>query len=333
MSLMAIDSTSGREGEMIAFTESRLQEWGWPVTRIPVSQGRDCLFAGDPAAARVVLSTHLDTVPPYIPPVHGSNALYGRGACDAKGIAAAMICAADELRSRDIGVGLLFLVGEETSHDGASAANAWARANFTAEPRALIGGEPTESTLAAGTKGAMRVVLRTHGKAAHSAYPELGESAISKLVALLAELNSLALPVDPTLGPTTVNIGAISGGVADNVIAPWAEARLMARLVTSAEDMWKLIERWVDGRADLERGAAVPPMKLATLEGFPVSVAAFATDIPALNAWGTPYLFGPGSVHVAHTPNEQVRIDELECAVSTYVKIALGAIEQLGSVT
>ncbi|HSA55310.1 MAG TPA: peptidase dimerization domain-containing protein, partial [Gemmatimonadaceae bacterium] len=190
-------------------------------------------------------------------------------------------------------------------------------------------GEPTGSTLAVGTKGAMRIVVRTAGRAAHSAYPELGESAIAKLVRLLAELDTLELPTDPVLGATTINIGAVSGGVADNVIAPAAEARLMARLVSPDEEVWRVLERWADGRAAIEQGVTVPAVRLRTLAGFPTSVAAFATDIPSLTHWGTPYLFGPGSVHVAHTPDEHVSVDELEMAVGAYVKIAEQALEAL----
>jgi acetylornithine deacetylase len=235
------------------------------------------------------------------------------------------------LRDRDISVALLFVVGEETTHDGARAANQWAAANLRSRPRALINGEPTESTVALGTKGALRVVVRTTGRAAHSAYPELGDSAISRLVALLAELDRLPLPTDPILGSTTVNIGAISGGVADNVIAPAAEARLMARLVTPAEEVMPLLQRWAAGRATLEPGITVPPVKLSPVDGFPTSVAAFATDLPSLTNWGTPYLFGPGSVHVAHTDDEFVSVAELEQAVEAYVKLATAAVARLGA--
>ncbi len=308
---------------------SLLESRGWLVMRIPVTSGRDCLLARSHADPDVTLSTHLDTVPPYIPPSLKGDRLSGRGACDAKGIAAAMVVAAERLRERDTSVALLFVVGEETTHDGARAANQWAAANLRSRRRVLINGEPTESTLALGTKGAMRVIVRTAGRAAHSAYPELGDSAISRLVSMLAELERLPLPSDPVLGATTVNIGAISGGVADNVIAPAAEARLMARLVTPAEDVLPLLERWAAGRATLEQGITVPPVRLTPVDGFPTSVAAFATDLPSLTNWGTPYLFGPGSVHVAHTDDEFVSVAELERAVDAYVRLATVAISRL----
>jgi acetylornithine deacetylase len=228
--LMRIDSTSGREGEVIAFTETLLRGRGWTTRRIPVSPGRDDLLATSGESPRVTFSTHLDTVPPYIPPRLEGRRLFGRGACDAKGIAASMICAAERLRARGDPVALLFVVGEETAHDGAHAANLAALPGC----RVLINGEPTESTLALGTKGALRVIVRTTGRAAHSAYPSLGISATAGLVRLLAALDAIAWPVDEVLGETTVNIGSVSGGVADNVLAPAAEARLMIRLVTPA---------------------------------------------------------------------------------------------------
>ncbi len=224
--LVRIPSISGTEAEVVGAVEMLLRERAWSVQRIAVSPGRDDVWATACDAPLVTLSTHLDTVPPYIPPRTDAGRLYGRGACDAKGIAAAMIVAAERLRAREVPVGLLFVVGEETVHDGALAAN-----TMVTTSRVLIDGEPTESRLAVGTKGALRAVVRTTGRAAHSAYPELGRSAIRELVHLLATLDDVPLPTDPVLGATTINIGALSGGVADNVIAPWAEARLMIRLV------------------------------------------------------------------------------------------------------
>lgn len=326
-SLMSIDSTTGREGQVIDAMHALLVSSGWPVLRIPVSPGRDCLLARSHADPRVTLSTHLDTVPPYSAPLLMGDRLSGRGACDAKGIAASMMLAAERLREQGTPVALLFVVGEETTHDGARAANQWAAAHLGSRQRVLINGEPTESTLALGTKGAMRVIVRTTGRAAHSAYPEFGDSAIARLVSMLAGLERLPLPSDPILGPTTINIGAISGGVADNVIAPFAEARLMARLVTPAEDIFAILERWAaTGRGTLERGVTVPAVHLSPIDGFTTSVAAFATDLPSLTNWGEPYLFGPGSVHVAHTDNEHVSVAELEAAVDGYVRLARAAV-------
>src|SRR5690349_22259436 len=253
LDLCEIDSTSGREGEVIAFAEGLLGGRGWATTRIPVTPGRDALLATSGEAPWVTFSTHLDTVPPFIPPRREGGRLWGRGTCDAKGIAAAMICAAEQLRAEGRGVAVLLVVGEETAHDGAKAANAWAKANGV-RSRALINGEPTESTVALGTKGAMRFTLRTEGRACHPAYPHLGVSATMALVRLLAELDTLELPEDATLGPTTINVGSLTGGVADNVVAPWAEARLMARLVTDAEALRERMLAWVDGRATVTWG-------------------------------------------------------------------------------
>ena len=320
---MAIDSTSGREGDVIAFTERLLAGRGWRTTRIPVTPGRDDLLATAGDAPLVTLSTHLDTVPPFIPPRLDGNTIHGRGACDAKGIAAAMIVAAERLREHGLPVALLFVVGEETTHDGAHAANRVATTS-----RVLINGEPTENRLALGTKGALRMRLTTAGRAAHSAYPHLGESATRKLVRLLATLDDVELPADPVLGATTVNIGRLAGGVADNVVAPAAEARLMARLVGPAEEVLRRFERWAGETATVEAGETVPAVRLTPLPGFDTDVVAYATDVPNVTNWGVPYLLGPGTIHVAHTDEERVEVAELEQAVELYVRLAREALER-----
>lgn len=324
--MMEIDSTSGREGAVVDWLENYLAGADWRVRRIPVTAGRDDLLATSADNPRVTLSTHVDTVPPFIPPRLDGERLWGRGACDAKGIAASMILAADQLRAKEVPVALLFVVGEEVSHDGAEAAN-----HVRTTSKILINGEPTKSTLAVGTKGAMRFTLRTRGEAAHSAYPHLGRSAITDLVRLLREIEDLDLPRDPELGETTINIGLISGGIADNVMAPDAEARLMARLVTDPDRFVDLLRRWVGDRAELEIGITVALARLGTLPGFPTSVAAYATDIPKLTNWGKPYLFGPGSIHHAHRDDEHVAVAELRAAVDSYVRIAQAALHELSS--
>ena len=318
--LMSTDSTSGHEQALMTPFADELARRGWAVTRIPVSGGRIDVLATTGTPPFVTLQTHLDTVPPYIAPTRDARRLYGRGSCDAKGIAAAMLVAAERLRARGRPVAMLFVVGEETTHDGAHAADAWVRATGF-RSTALVGGEPTEGTLAVGTKGAMRVIVRTKGKAAHSAYPHLGRSATRELVHLLAELDSLDLPRDELLGETTVNIGSVAGGVADNVVAPAAEARIMARLVGPADEVWARLERWIAGRAELERSIEIPAMRLGILDGFPTSVVAFATDIPALAGWGAPYLFGPGTIHLAHRDDEHVEIADLRSAADNYERI------------
>jgi acetylornithine deacetylase len=322
--LMKRDSTSGQEGAAMEWLARYLAEREWKVTRIPVTEGRFDVLATSGDTPVVTLSTHIDTVPPYIAPRLDGDTIWGRGACDAKGIAASMICAGETLRAQGKAVALLFVVGEEVTHDGAEAAN-----RIPTTSKVLINGEPTESKLALGTKGALRFTIRTTGQAAHSAYPHLGRSAISELVKLLAEVDSLRLPADPQLGDTTINIGKISGGVADNVMAPSAEAHLMARLVTPSAELETVLRAWIGDRAELEFGITVELARLGTVPGFGTCVAAYATDIPKLTRWGTPHLFGPGSIHVAHRDDEHVSVAELRAAVDAYVRIATGAMERL----
>jgi acetylornithine deacetylase len=324
LALMRIDSTSGREGDVIQFAQTMLESAGWTVQRIPVSEGRDNIYASTGEAPLVTLSTHLDTVPPYIAPRVDRGRVWGRGACDAKGIAAAMICAAERLVESAVPVGLLFVVGEETTHDGAHAANAWPTTS-----RALIDGEPTESTLAVGTKGALRLILRAEGVAAHSAYPHLGRSAIHTLLDVLGDVRALDLPRDPVLGDTTLNVGVVAGGVADNVVAAEAHARVMIRLVSDADDVHARVRDAVRDRVEIREVVRVPPMRLATIDGFSTSVVAYATDVPVLSAWGTPYLFGPGSINVAHRDDEHIEIDELYAAVDAYERLVHAALERV----
>jgi acetylornithine deacetylase len=320
MQLMATESTTGREGRVITVAEVLLTELGWNVRRIPVTPGRDNLLAYGSSPVALVFSTHLDTVPPYIPPSIDGDRLLGRGACDAKGIAAAMICAATALRNQGVPVGVLLVVGEEAPHDGAAAAN-----KVKNSCKVLINGEPTESKLGVGTKGALRCTITTLGKAAHSAYPQNGISATSNLVKLLTELEALALPSHPILGATTVNIGGLAGGVADNVIAPSATARLMVRLVTPADETIALLQSWLGDRGKLQVETIVQPVLLGAVGGFATDVVAYATDVPELSNWGTPYLFGPGSIHVAHTDHEFIEVAELRAAVDAYQRLALAA--------
>jgi acetylornithine deacetylase len=330
LALMQVESTSGREGPIIQFVETLLKSRGWLTWRIPVDEGRDTLLARCVKAAagdaHVTLSTHLDTVPPFIAPHRDGSVIRGRGACDAKGIAAAMVCAAERLRDEGTAVALLFVIGEETSHDGARAANASPLA--TSASRVLINGEPTESALAVGTKGALRVIVRTSGRAAHSAYPHLGRSATADLVAILAELGTVALPTHAVLGDTTVNIGMLAGGVADNVVAPSATARLMARLVVEADETLDHLRRWIRGRAEMDVSHSVPPMLLSPLPGYPTAVVAYATDVPNLTRFGRPYLFGPGSITVAHTDDEFIDIAELRASVDMYTRLAQEALRR-----
>jgi acetylornithine deacetylase len=326
LDLARVPSISGAEGEVVGTVEQLLRGRGWEVQRIPVSPGRDDILATTGTPPVLTLSTHLDTVPPFIAPRLDGDCLSGRGSCDAKGIAAAMICAADRLRMEGMAVALLFVIGEESSHDGATAAN-----DVPTTSRILINGEPTERLLATGTKGALVATLRTVGRAAHSAYPHLGHSATRDLVHLLASLDAVVLPTDPVLGATTVNIGMLSGGLAENVVAPSAEARIMVRLVGPSGTVESRLRDWAEPTGSLEFTRLVPPVLLRTVPGFETGVVAYATDIPRLTNWGTPYLFGPGSIHVAHTDHEHVSAADLVRAVDDYVRLARAALAATGA--
>ncbi|MBC7842512.1 MAG: M20/M25/M40 family metallo-hydrolase [Gemmatimonadaceae bacterium] len=321
MQLMATESTTGNEGRVVTVAEGILTGLGWNIRRIPVTPGRDDLLAYGEKPVELVFSTHLDTVPPYHPPHIEGDRLLGRGSCDAKGIAAAMICAATALRDEGLAVGVLLVVGEEAPHDGAIAANLVPNGC-----KVLINGEPTESKLAIGTKGALRCTITTRGKAAHSAYPHLGISATSNLVKLLTELEALSLPTHPILGSTTVNIGGLAGGVADNVVAPDATARLMIRIVTPGDETIALLQHWLGDRGELSIETVVQPVLLGSVPGFDTDVVAYATDVPELSNWGTPFLYGPGSIHVAHTDHEFIEIAEMRAAVEAYQRLAKAAL-------
>ena len=314
--LLAIQSPTGEESDVVDFVSRWLLGRGWNVELQEVTRGRANIWATRNGNG-VTLSTHLDTVPPYVAPREDDGRLYGRGACDAKGIAAAMLAAADRLaKAGEQRVDLLFLVGEEQGSDGARAAN-----RLSATSKYLVNGEPTESKLASGAKGSQRVILRFRGRAAHSAYPELGKSAIAPMLELLPTIDRLDLPNDPVLGATTVNIGWIKAGTAGNIIPELAETELMFRLVGDVKPLKKSLEKWVDDKAEIEYGSYIPAQKFHTIKGFDVAPVAYTTDIPLLSKWGKPLLFGPGSIHVAHTPDEFIAVDELRNSVDAYERI------------
>lgn len=315
--LLSIQSTTGSEGTTVDFVSRWLVGRGWNVTLQEVSRGRANIWASR-SGGGVTFSTHLDTVPPYVAPRLEGTKLFGRGSSDAKGIAAAMLVAADRLAgSGEKRVELLFVVGEEKGSDGARAAN-----NLGTKSRFLINGEPTESKLASGAKGSLRATIRTRGREAHSAYPHLGQSAIEPMLELLPTLRKLPLPSDPVLGETTVNIGTIKGGTEANVIPAHAEAEIMFRLVSDVGPIKKMILDWAKGRADVEFGSHIPAQRFATVPGFDTEPVAYTSDIPLLSNWGEPFLFGPGSIHVAHTPDEFIDVDELRASVDDYERLA-----------
>jgi acetylornithine deacetylase len=264
-----------------------------------------------------VLSTHMDTVPPFYPSSEDDLFLYGRGSCDAKGIIAAQVAAAERLREAGVRAALLFVVGEERDSAGAKVANLHPKGS-----RFLINGEPTDNRLALASKGVLRVEVRASGTMAHSAYPELGDSAVHKLVQVLDRLRTLSLPSVEGVGPSTLNIGVIAGGHAPNVIADAATAQVLIRLVGPSDETRRAVEQAAAGLAEVEFTLEIPFVRMRKIEGLETMVAAFTTDIPALDQWGEPLLLGPGSIHVAHTPFEKIAKRELLAAVDLYFEVA-----------
>ncbi len=321
--LVDIDSTTGREGEAGQWLAGYLRSRGFAVVEQAVDASRFNVLATVPDAADppvVVLSTHFDCVPPFFPSRLDGDRIYGRGSCDAKGILAAQVMAADLLRrSGETRVGMVFVVGEERGSDGARRANEAAAAGGRVL-RFLINGEPTDRRLGLATRGILRLRFKASGRAAHSSFPELGESAIDKLIDTLMELRRIDLPVDAVLGRTHYTVGLISGGVAPNVVSPSAECEVMFRTVSDAADVRAAI-RGVEPRVAVEHVLDVPPVRLSTVPGFDTAVFPYTTDIPFLGRWGQPLLFGPGSVHQAHTADEFVDVAELRAAVDGYVSI------------
>jgi acetylornithine deacetylase len=291
---------------------------GYTTHKMAVAHERFNVVATlDDLPPQVVFSTHMDTVPPFIPSSEDHENIYGRGTCDAKGIIAAQIAACQRLRKEEAAVGMLFVVGEERDSLGAKVANESAPGS-----RFLINGEPTENKIAVASKGALRVQLTASGRMAHSAYPELGESAIEKLLTAIERLRALELPVNPEVGPCTMNIGIIEGGRAPNVIADHARAHLLYRLVGPSEPLKTQITAAVAGLAEAEFVLEIPFVKLRTVSGIESMVAKFTTDIPWLSQWGTPVLIGPGSIHVAHTEREFISKKQLHEAADLYCAIA-----------
>jgi acetylornithine deacetylase len=317
---MNVPSTSGDEEAVGFWLRDHLESLGWTVELQPVSDNQNNVIAYLNDTPRVWFSTHLDTVPPYIPPTEDDEKIYGRGACDAKGIIAAQITAAEQLRREGVtDLGLLYTVEEERSSTGAKTANDHPLA---AKCEYLINGEPTDNDLAIGSKGSFRLKIKTKGKAAHSAYPEMGDSAIETLLDILDDIRQTKFPNDDFFGDTTVNVGTIEGGVALNVIPPFAEAGFLIRLTTKREPIETALENIVRGRGEIEVLSCSEPVKLLAVDGFNQKVVRFTTDIPHLPDWGKPLLLGPGSILVAHTKDEFVHKKELTDAVTLYGELA-----------
>jgi acetylornithine deacetylase len=324
--LVDIESITENEAQVGEMLFAQLAElaalYGGQVERMEVEANRFNVLAwwGHPV---VTLSTHMDTVPPFFTSREDGDYIWGRGACDTKGIIASMIFAVRELLEEGVrNMALLFVVGEERNSTGAFAAAKESRGS-----KFIINGEPTENKLALGSKGAMRLELVATGRMAHSAYPELGESAIEKLLDALNEVRRIPLPSDKILGPSTLNIGTIIGGRAPNVIPDHARAEVFIRLVDAGDQTRALVNQAVAGKAEVKEVLVVPAVLLGSLPGFETTVVAFTTDIPAFgDAWGKPYLLGPGTIHVAHTSEERILKSEITEAIQIYKRM----VKELG---
>ena len=318
--LIDIESITGNEASVGNYLYGELCRIGYQTRKLSVEGDRFNLFAIHPdhPDPSVVFSTHMDTVPPFIPSSEDADRIYGRGSCDAKGIIAAQVAAAEKLQRDGVYVGLLFVVGEERDSLGAKLANDHAPASC----RFLVNGEPTENRIALASKGTLRVEVTARGRMAHSAYPELGDSAIDKLLAALGRLRGMKLPSDPQIGPCTLNIGLIEGGRAPNVIPDYAHADLLYRLIGPTEELRNQIVADAGNQVEVTFPLELPFLRLRTVDGLPTMIAAFTTDIPKLTNWGTPLLIGPGSIHVAHTDSEYIEKQQLHEAIDLYCMIA-----------
>ena len=318
--LIDIPSVTGNEAAVGNFLSEQLEGLGYRVERQELVQGRFNVIAKTEEPPRVVFSTHMDTVPPFITSSEDGEFIHGRGSCDAKGIMAAQIFAAQRLRAEGVNdVGLLFTVDEELGSAGAQLANDHPLAR---ECRYLINGEPTDSRLAIGTKGSVRVVITAEGRAAHSAYPEAGESAIEKLLDILQNIRAAEWPEDSFFGTTTCNIGVLNGGTRPNVIPDKARAELQFRLGIDIEHVKQVLEDAAGGRGRIDYATAHAPLRLHSVPGFEQCVVRFTTDIPYLSNWGQALLLGPGSILDAHTDHERISKRELLDAVNLYVNLA-----------
>jgi acetylornithine deacetylase len=318
--LIDIPSLTGDEGAAGSFLATYLEGLGYRVETQEIAASRFNVLATTEAPPRIVFSTHIDTVPSFIPSSEDDECIHGRGSCDAKGIIAAQIFAAERLRANGMNqVGLLFTVDEELSSEGAQAAN---EHQLASECRFLINGEPTDNRMAIGTKGSVRLIVTTTGRAAHSAYPEYGESAIEKLLDILNDIRAVEWPDDSFFGATTCNIGVIEGGTRPNVVPDHARAQLQIRLGIDIEQVKRIVERAVGGRGEIEYASAHNPVRLSSVPGFDETVVRFTTDVPYLSNWGKPLLLGPGSILEAHTDHERISKRELQRSVDLYVELA-----------
>ena len=314
--LVNMASVTGHEKTCGEYLKGYLSELGFKAELMPVSRDRSNVFAtwGKPD---VVLSTHMDTVPPFFPAHEDADHIYGRGSCDAKGILAAQVTAAERLKNDGVkDIGLLFLVGEETVSDGAREANLHPQGT-----RFIINGEPTENKLVIGSKGNLRFDIRARGKMAHSAYPQLGVNAIEKLLDVLEEIRKIELPVNPVMGPCTMNIGVLTAGRAANVVPDEAVAQILIRMVENSDSLREKIKQIIGDRCEFVLIRETPVLLMEKLDGYETDIVAFTTDLPSLTNWGRPLLLGPGSISTAHTENESIRKSDLTAAAELYYRL------------
>ncbi len=312
--LIDVPSITGSEALLAEVVERHLNAMGMNVVRQAVDPNRWNVFASYVERPSILYTTHMDTVPPFFPSVEKEGFIFGRGACDAKGIMACMMRAVEELAESGFhGTALLFVVGEELDSVGARVA-----AERLSGFKYVINGEPTSNQLISGQKGSLIVRLLAHGIAAHSGYPEMGSSAIETLLSVLNDILAEDWGSDSQLGTATVNIGVIEGGVAPNVIPDKAGAEVFFRIVDPAENVYTRLRKIAGRRIELEIVTKSNPQLLHVVDGMKTTIAGFGSDVQYLRRLGTPLMLGPGSIIDAHTGREKISREEMDEAVELY---------------
>ncbi|KAF9888623.1 hypothetical protein FE257_008555 [Aspergillus nanangensis] len=322
--LIEVPSNSEYEQDVAVFLDNHLTALGYTVERIPIAQGstRENVYAylGSQRKTRACLSSHMDTVPPHIPLRVDGSTIYGRGACDDKGPMAAQICALEELRAegkvKEGDVSLLFVVGEEKGGPGMLAAN-----NHDLSFEGVVFGEPTEGKLVVGHKGHLVFELIGEGKACHSGYPHHGTNANIALVEALNDFLTTKFPDSSLLGPSTFNIGKLEGGVSYNIVPAASKALCAVRVATDMPGIKKIVADTAAKHPNirLEFKFEYPETLLDhDVEGFETGPVSYGTDVPRFKGNHKKYLYGPGSILVAHGENEQIEMSELLEGVKRY---------------
>jgi acetylornithine deacetylase len=320
--LISRPSLSGQEKEVLDYLFEKFTEWGWNASKLPVSDGRYNIFVpfGRPD---ILFTTHVDVVAApaaLFSPRLENGMLYGRGSCDAKGIAATMIAVCRKLsQAGKSNFALLLVVGEEVDGIGAKTA---AEQLSGVGVRAVINGEPTEGKLAVAHKGLLHVLIKVGGRSAHSGYPHRGENANSKLIRIAARLLDADWGQDEVLGEASLNPGFIRGGVGINVVSPSAEIECGIRLVDGKEAALRKVQEIVAGEAEVKEIYAMPAVRMQSLPGFETCVVGYGTDVPSfLKLTKNCYLYGPGSIHVAHSNDEHLALADIGRAIDDYQRM------------